>query len=327
MLEWISMAPTIGASFAASLVECVEALTVVLAVGTIRGWRWALAGTGAAVLTLILLVGVLGPSVALIPLTIAQLLVGTLLLLFGLRWVRKSILRYARVLALHDEHEVYVTQTSSLSALSHTSSHAWDGVAFASAFKIVMLEGMEVVFIVIAIGAGGPLIAPAAAGAIAAFAIVLALGACLHRPLARVPENALKFLVGVLLTAFGTFWAGEGMHLLWPGADWSLLALIAIYLAVGICLISVFRSGRPRPQRQASSATAAQPKRALASLLAGLASLFIDDVSLGAGTLVCLVVTRAVSRYTAVPVIAVEILLVAGLCLLLGHSIRRAARP
>jgi len=191
MLEWIRMAPTAGASFAASLVECVEALTVVLAVGTIRGWRWALAGSGAAVLTLVLLVGILGPSIALIPLTIAQLVVGTLLLLFGLRWVRKAILRYVRVIPPHDEEAVYLKQTSSLTSLSHSSFHAWDGVAFASSFKIVMLEGMEVVFIVIAIGAGGPLIAPAAVGAIAAFALVLALGASRSRPreFAKIPRG------------------------------------------------------------------------------------------------------------------------------------------
>jgi len=272
------------------------------------------------------LVGILGPSIALIPLTIAQLVVGTLLLLFGLRWVRKAILRYVRVIPPHDEEAVYLKQTSSLTSLSHSSFHAWDGVAFASSFKIVMLEGMEVVFIVIAIGAGGPLIAPAAVGAIAAFALVLALGAWLHRPLARVPENSLKFLVGVMLTAFGTFWVGEGIHLHWTGADWSLLALIALYLLVALCLVAICRSVRAPAEPHANMATAVQPKGALAALLAELASLFVDDGSLAALTLVWLVVAWVVSKYAPVPTMAVQILLVVGLCALLGQSVHRAAR-
>ena len=216
-MPWLHAAPTVLAAFLASLVECVEALTVVLAVGTTRGWRSALAGSAAGLAVLLVLVG-------------------ALLLLFGMRWLRKAILRAAGVLALHDEAAIYAREVD---ALRGKSTRRWDRLAFAVAFKSTLLEGTEVVFIVLAIGAGRPgLLWPASIGALAALLVVAALGMALRRPLERVPENTLKFVVGVLLSAFGTFWAGEGMGYAWPGGDWAIPALIATFLAVSLLCVA-----------------------------------------------------------------------------------------
>ncbi|HZF35453.1 MAG TPA: hypothetical protein VE914_16770 [Candidatus Angelobacter sp.] len=242
MIDWAHAGPSVLAAFLASLVEFVEALTVVLAVGTVRGWRSALAGAGLALLTLAILVIALGPALARIPLATVQLVVGTLLLLFGLRWLRKAILRAAGIVALHDETAAYAAETD---LLSHGPRHflaGWDTVAVTASFKIVMLEGIEVVFIVIAIGAVSGLLVPAGIGAAAALLLVIALGVVLHRPLARIPENTLKFLVGVLLSAFGAFWVGEGAGLAWPGADWSILGLIAAFLALALSMVALCRA-------------------------------------------------------------------------------------
>lgn len=229
--------PSLLAAFLASLVECVEALTVVLAVGAVRGWRSALAGSAAGLLALLLLVAVLGRALARVPLHGLQLVVGALLLLFGLRWLRKAVLRAAGVLALHDEAAIYERETQALRGQT-VVARAWDKLAFATAFKITVLEGVEVVFIVLAIGAGRPgLLWPASLGALAALLVVAALGVVVHKPLARVPENTLKFAVGVLLSAFGTFWAGEGMGYAWPGGDWALLGLVGGFLAVSTACV------------------------------------------------------------------------------------------
>jgi uncharacterized membrane protein len=241
-IGWAHMGTSIVASFLASLVECVEALTVVLAVGSVRGWRSALIGSATAIAVLLVIIAALGNALTHIPLPIIQLVVGTLLLLFGLRWLRKAILRSAGLIPLHDEEAAFAKNSATMRNLS-TGHTTWDKVAFAAAFNITMLEGTEVVFIVIAIGAGGTgMLLPASLGAVAALVVVIALGLILHRPLARVPENTLKFTVGVLLSAFGTFWVGEGMHLAWPGDDWSILILIAAYLAIALIMVPLCRS-------------------------------------------------------------------------------------
>lgn len=240
-VDWVHAWPTALAAFLASIVEFVEALTVVLAVGAVRGWRSALAGTGVALAVLLLVVVLFGPLLTRIPLEDVQLVVGGLLLLFGLRWLKKAILRAAGIIPLHDEAAVYEQETASLRA-GAGSRDRWDTVALTTAFKITMLEGLEVVFIVIAVGAGGiGLLVPASVGAMAALLAVVLLGLVLHRPLAMVPENALKFVVGVLLTAFGTFWVGEGIGLAWPGADWSILALTLGFLLVGVAGVPLCR--------------------------------------------------------------------------------------
>ncbi len=240
--NWAHIGTSIAASFLASLVECVEALTVVLAVGSVRGWRSALTGSAVAIAVLLIIIAALGTALARIPLPIVQLAVGTLLLLFGLRWLRKAILRSAGQIPLHDEQAAFQKETEAMRRLS-AGSPTWDKIGFAAAFNITMLEGTEVVFIVIAIGAGRTgMLLPASLGAVAALFVVIALGLILHRPLARVPENTLKFIVGVLLSAFGTFWVGEGLHLEWPGADWSIPALIAAYLVLALAIVPLCRT-------------------------------------------------------------------------------------
>jgi uncharacterized membrane protein len=230
--------PTALAAFLACLVEAVEALTVILAVGTMRGWRDALLGAGAAVVVLCGLVAILGPALTAVPLGVLQTVVGGLLLLFGLRWLRKAMLRAAGVLPLHDEALAFQKEQRRLAGVARAS--AWDMVAFATSFQITMLEGTEVVFIVLGVGAGDAVLLRAASvGALASLLLVVIAGAAVHRPLSRIPENQLKFFVGVLLSAFGTFWFGEGVGLAWPGADWSLGGLIALYLAVALVGVRV----------------------------------------------------------------------------------------
>lgn len=239
--NWAHVGTSVLASFLASLVECVEALTVVLAVGTVRGWRSALLGAGTAVLVLMAIVAAMGPALLRIPLHSLQLWVGVLLLLFGLRWLRKAILRSAGLIALHDEAAAFVKNHTSMRVGAGVGA-GFDKVGFGTAFNIVMLEGTEVVFIVIAIGAGGVgLLVPASLGAVAALAMVMGLGLVLHRPLAQVPENTLKFTVGVLLSAFGTFWVGEGLGLRWPGEDWSIIALLVGYLLIAFAMVASCR--------------------------------------------------------------------------------------
>jgi uncharacterized membrane protein len=228
-ISWAHAAPSVLAAFFASLVECVEALTIVLAIGSVRGWRSALGGSGMALILLLTIVAAVGPALARIPIGIVQITVGTLLLLFGMRWLRKAILRAVGVVPLHDETAAFAKETARLRALG--GGGRLDMAAALASFQITMLEGIEVVFIVLAIGAGGAgLLTPASLGALAALLVVLALGLAVHRPLASIPENSLKFVVGILLSAFGTFWVGEGLGISWPGADWAILGLAIGFL-------------------------------------------------------------------------------------------------
>ncbi len=231
----------VGAAFFASLVEVVEAFTIVLAVGTIQGWRPAVIGTLAAMASLALLVAILGPVLDQVPLHLLQLCIGVLLLLFGLRWLRKAILRAAGIIPLHDELQVFAAESEHLVAAQQRHRTRLDWLGGLTAYKAVLLEGIEVVFIVIAVGAGRDLLLPASLGALAACGLVLAIGAALHRPLARVPENTLKFGVGVMLSAFGVFWTGEGLGLAWPGHDWALLFFAALFLATGLAATAMAR--------------------------------------------------------------------------------------
>jgi uncharacterized membrane protein len=241
-IDWAHDSAPMLAAFLASLVEFIEALTIVLAVGAVRGWRGALGGTGLALAVLLAIIVILGPLLTRIPRDAVQFAVGVLLLLFGLRWLRKAILRAAGIIPLHDEEAAFAAEQAALSKFGRLTQ-GWDRIAVATAFKITMLEGIEVVFIVIAVGAAGPAtLAAASIGALAALLLVIALGLALHRPVSMVPENTLKFAVGVLLSAFGTFWAGEGMGLQWPGEDWSLLALIAIFLAAALAAVRLCRT-------------------------------------------------------------------------------------
>jgi Ca2+/H+ antiporter, TMEM165/GDT1 family len=241
MVSLAHIAPAITAAFLASLVEAVEALTIVLAVATVRGWRPAGLGALAGLALLVLIVATLGPLLDRVPLHFLQLAIGILLLLFGMRWLRKAILRSAGVIAMHDEAKAYVTETAELreQARRHASRLSW--FAGLTSLKAVLLEGLEVVFIVIAVSAGRGLIVPASAGALAACVLVAAVGFVVHRPLAQVPENTLKFIVGVMLSAFGIFWTGEGLGVAWPGDDLAIVVFAALFLTVGLAAVGLTR--------------------------------------------------------------------------------------
>ena len=241
-MTWTAAAPAIATAFLSSLVEAVEALTIVLAVASVRGWRPAVMGALAGIALLVALVLALGPLLDRIPLHLLQLVIGVLLLLFGMRWLRKAILRAAGVIPLHDEAEAFATETEALrdQARRHEARLNW--LAGLASFKAVMLEGLEVVFIVIAVGAGRGLLGAASLGALAACLVVI--GFPVHRPLARVPENTLKFAVGVMLSAFGVFWTGEGLGIPWPGDDFAIPAFGALFLMVALTAIALRRRVR-----------------------------------------------------------------------------------
>jgi uncharacterized membrane protein len=237
-MTWTAAASAaVLAAFLSSLVEAVEALTIVLSVATVRGWKRAGLGAIAGVATLALIVLLLGPFLDRVPLHALQFVIGVLLLLFGMRWLRKAILRAAGVIALHDEAAVFAAETAALRA--HTQRLDW--MASIASYKAMLLEGLEVVFVVIAVGAGRGLLVPASIGALAACALVAVVGLVVHRPLALVPENALKFTVGVMLSAFGLFWTGEGLGVSWPGADLIILAFAVLLVLVAALAVVVLK--------------------------------------------------------------------------------------
>jgi uncharacterized membrane protein len=241
MISMATAAPAVGAAFVASLVEVVEAFTIVLAAGTMRGWRPAIAGTAAGLAVLALIVVALGPLLDQVPLHLLQLVIGALLLLFGMGWLRKAVLRAAGIIPFHDENAAFAAQTGNLSDATASHRGGFDWLGGVMAFKAVLLEGLEVVFIVIAVGAGRGLLVPAALGALAAFIVILAIGTIVHRPLARVPENTLKFAVGIILCAFGVFWTGEGLGIAWPGSDLMILFFGGAFLLVGLGAVAMVR--------------------------------------------------------------------------------------
>jgi uncharacterized membrane protein len=226
----------VAASFLASGVEMVEALTIVVAMGITRDWRSALVGAGAAVAALAVTVAVLGPALTVFPLDDLRLVVGALLLVFGLQWLRKAILRSAGVIALHDEAEIYRRQADQARAADARLWAGLDWYGFVVSFKGVFLEGMEVAFIVLTFGATQGSIPLAAGGAAAALVLVLCAGLAARRPLSQVPENAMKFAVGVMLTTFGTFWGAEGAGVHWPGGELALPGVLSFVVALSLGL-------------------------------------------------------------------------------------------
>lgn len=232
-MTWSVAAPAVSAAFLASLVEVVEAFTIVLAVATLRGWRPALFGAATGLGMLAGAVLLLGSLLARVPIAALQLTIGVLLLLFGMGWLRKATLRTAGIVPLHDEAAIFAAEAAQLDRQMRRRQQNLDWMAGIGALKAVLLEGLEVVFIVIAVGAGRGLLLPASLGAIAAGALVLIAGAVIRRPLSRVPENALKFGVGVMLSAFGVFWTGEGLGIAWPGQDLALVLFAALFLGAG----------------------------------------------------------------------------------------------
>ncbi len=260
-------AETIGllaAVTVASAVEVVEALTIVLAMGIARGWRSALAGAAAALATLAVITALAGLSLgAYVSESLLQFVIGALLLVFGLQWLRKAMLRSAGLKAVHDEDRIFAEERAAARAAASRRRFGIDGFGFAVAFKGVLLEGVEVVFIVITFGIGAAsrgvphAIALAAAGAAFAALAVTAAGAVLRRPLAMVPENAMKYAVAILLSSFGLFWAVEGIgffgpareSLQWPGGTVALLIILAAWIAVSQATVVLLR-GLARRRRE-----------------------------------------------------------------------------
>jgi uncharacterized membrane protein len=235
-------------TFLASGVEAVEALTIVLAAGLTRGWRSTLLGVLAATAVLAVLIAALGPALSAIPLSALRVVVGGLLLAFGLQWLRKAILRAGGAKALHNEEAIFERELAAAAGAGRPAG-GLDWYGFTLAFKGVLLEGLEVVFIVLTFGANAHRMPLAVAGAAAAVVATVAAGAALHRPLARVPENTTKFVVGLMLTTFGTFWAGEGVGLHWPGSDAALPVLLAFFAAsAAVAVLVTRRTAVPRPQ-------------------------------------------------------------------------------
>jgi uncharacterized membrane protein len=249
-VDLVNLAIAATPAFIASAVEFVEATTIVLAVGITRGWRAPLVGTALAALTLAVIVVTLGVAlVTVVPEHLLLGLVGTLLLLFGLRWLRKAVLRFAGIVALHDEDEIYRKEVADLRAQGLKKTE-WDWVGTIVAYKAVLLEGIEVAFIVIAFGAKGVAAMNAAiVGAIAAGVIVTALAAALRHPLTAVPENWMKFGVGAMLSAFGVFWFGEGIGAEWPGDAASIPVILAAFLAASWLAARMLRGLLPEGAR------------------------------------------------------------------------------
>jgi uncharacterized membrane protein len=240
----VSAAFLVVSAFLASAVEMVEALTIVLAVGLTRDWRSALTGSAVAVLALAGIVAALGPALTLIPIDDLRLVVGALLLVFGLQWLRKAILRAAGYKALHDEEEAFAHEAAVARAAGSERRAGLDWYAFTISFKGVLLEGLEVAFIVLTFGSTQGSIPLAALGAAGAVVLVVPLGAAARAPLARVPENSMKFAVGVMLTTFGTFWGAEGAGADWPGGDASLPAVLAFVTLLSFGLVASLRRRR-----------------------------------------------------------------------------------
>ena len=242
------------AVFLACAVEAVEATTIVLAAGTARDWRSATTGLVAALAALAVITAVLGPAVTALPLQALRLFVGALLLIFGLQWLRKAILRASGHKALHDEQEIYRTQVSMANAAPvRRAGLVPDMYGFTLSFKGVLLEGLEVVFIALTFGGNAHQIPLAALAAVCAVLVVATAGLALRAPLAKVPENTMKFVVGVMLTAFGTFWGAEGAGARWPGSDAALLVLAPGIAVFALGLIALLRRV-PAPTAQTAVA-------------------------------------------------------------------------
>jgi uncharacterized membrane protein len=234
------------ATFLASAVEMVEALTIVLAVGITRGWRSALIGVGSAVIALAVVVALLGPALTRIPIGGLRVVVGALLLIFGLQWLRKAILRASGYKALHDEDAIFQRELSEAKTADTVVRADLDWYAFTLSFKGVFLEGLEVAFIVLTFGSTQGNIPLAAVGAAAAIVIVGLAGVLVHAPLSRVPENTMKFAVGIMLTTFGIFWSAEGVGVNWPGSDAAILGVLAFVLLVSFGFVASLRQQHAR---------------------------------------------------------------------------------
>jgi uncharacterized membrane protein len=301
-----------GVTFVAAGVEWVEALTIVLAVGIVRGWRSAFTGTVAAVVVLAAMVAIFGLALQTY-LPLVRTLIGVFLLLFGLKWLHKAILRSAGLKPLHDEAKAFVATEEGL----RTAKSHWAGIA--TAFNGVLLEGLEVVFIVVAIGGlnQNDYLSPIL-GAAASVIVVVAVGVAARRPLTQVPENTLKYVVGIMLTAFGTFFAGEGIGVKWPGSDLIILALAVGYGLASLLFVLYLRLQPRRPGE------AGQPIRLLRAAWTELFGLFVDDSALAIITIAALLAVALFAQRFNTQLAG--LLLVAGVLLAMVISLSGPAR-
>jgi uncharacterized membrane protein len=333
------------AVFLACLVEAVEATTIVVAAGATRSWRSALTGSVVALVVLAVGVAALGPAIMALPIAVLRIVVGGLLLVFGLQWLRKGILRAAGIKALHDEDLIYRKQVAAAEvAPTESRFGVSDWYAFTLSFKGVLLEGLEVVFIVLTFATNQGNLPVAVFAALAAIVVVVALGAAVRGPLSRVPENTLKLVVGVMLTSFGAFWGAEGVGAEWPGADAALLVIAPAVAVYCVALIAVFRRNRrpaPEPAPVLVGARAvvddenatlspapapapapeAKPGRLKAFGLFWYDFVIGDDWQVAAGVVAMLVITALLSGWAASWVVVV-----AGLAVLIPYGTARAAR-
>jgi len=297
--------------FLACAVEAVEAVTIVLAAGTARDWKSAGRGVVAGLLTLAVIIAALGPAISQINISVLRIVVGALLLVFGLTWLRKAILRASGFKALHDEDKIFQEEIAAARAAGKGAKHGIDDwYAFTLSFKGVLLEGLEVAFIVLTFGTIDHHVTLASIAALVAIAIVTAAGFALRAPLSKVPENTMKFVVGILLTSFGIFWAAEGCagaDKKWPGDNWAVLGLIAFVAVVAFILIELMKAAKrkPAPAKVAKAAPAAEKPVAVKRhpIVAGLIAFvefwidFIvgDDWRIAAGLVVAFVITASVT--------------------------------
>jgi uncharacterized membrane protein len=341
-----------AAVFLACLVEAVEATTIVVAAGATRSWRSALTGSVVALVVLAAGVAALGPAIMALPIAVLRIVVGGLLLVFGLQWLRKAILRASGIKALHDEDLIYQRQVAAAQAAESRSRFGVDDwYAFTLSFKGVLLEGLEVVFIVLTFATNEGNLPVAVLAALAAIVVVVALGAAVRGPLSRVPENTLKLVVGVMLTSFGAFWGAEGVGVEWPGSDAALLVIAPAVAVYCLVLIGVFRRRRPAPEpvtvlvgaravaddENATLDGAVQPAPAVAPTSAAVPEkkpgrlkafglfwydfVIGDDWLIAAGVIATLAITALVSAWAAAWVIPVI-----GLAVLIPYGTLRAAR-
>lgn len=337
-----------AAIFLACLVEAVEATTIVVAVGATRNWRSALTGTVVAIVALAIIVGIAGPAIMLLPLAILRLVVGALLLVFGLQWLRKAALRASGVKALHDEDLLYQKHVAAAGAADATRRFGVsDWFAFTLSFKGVLLEGLEVVFIVLTFATNQGNLPIAIAAAAAAVILVVIIGAIVRGPLSRVPENTLKFIVGVMLTSFGSFWGAEGAGAIWPGSDAALLVLapaIAVFCVLLVFLLVRLQHRRPATEvgpaetagdgvahsaepgatsvrERTAVAPVRKPNRLVQFGLFWYDFILGDDWQVAVGVVLMLVITAIAHSWSSAWVIAPV-----GLAILIPYGTLRAAR-
>jgi uncharacterized membrane protein len=310
------------ATFLAASVEWVEALTIVLAVGTVKGWRSALVGVGLGLVALVALVAVFGVTVtAIIPVAAARTVVGVFLLLFGLKWLHKAILRSSGLKSLHDEAKAFEETRLHLVAAPQAPAGDLDWIGVTTSLNGVFLEGLEVVFIVIALG-GLHSLPTAAAAAVASLIVVVGAGVALRHPLTRIPENTLKYVVGIMLTSFGTFFVGEGIGVNWWRADLSLLPLIAVYLLASLVFVQLLK----RPPRLAGLVASSEHGVMKAIRTTGLElwGLFVDDSALALIAAVVVLACALFVSHAGPQGLLASILLVVGILVAVSISLAGA---